>query len=397
MKSETDAPAFIGYGKQSIGQEEIDAVTTVLRSDALTQGAKVGEFEQAICDYTGAKYCLAVSSGTAALHLAVASLSLKADTAIAGITSPLTFMATSNSLLYSGLKPQFCDIDESTLLIDPKKIAEQLKPETQVILPVHFSGRSCDMHAIQKIASAHSRSAGSKVWIIEDAAHAIGSEYADGSKIGACRYSDITIFSFHPVKTITTGEGGAITTNDKALYEKLLMLRNHGIERNPDNMLDYQGAWYHEMQHLGFNYRMTDIQAALGIVQLSKLDRFVARRAQLAEAYQNALQNIPYLGLPNISDIAKTTCWHLYVLQIDFDKLKKTRQQVMHELRAKGVGSQVHYFPVHLQPYYRDHFGFKLGDMPVAEAYYEKALSIPLYPAMTDSDQRRVIEALCSL
>jgi UDP-4-amino-4,6-dideoxy-N-acetyl-beta-L-altrosamine transaminase len=397
MQSKADSsPPFIGYGKQAIGEEEIEAVTAVLRSDALTQGAKVGEFERAICDYTSAKYCLAVSSGTAALHLAVAALSLEADVGIAGITSPLTFMATSNSLLYSGLTPQFCDIDESTLLIDPMKLAEQLTPETQVILPVHLSGQSCDMQAIQKIASAHASKAGSRVWIIEDAAHAIGSHHADGTKVGACRYSDMTIFSFHPVKTITTGEGGAITTNDKTLYEKLLLLRNHGIERNPENMLDYQGVWYHEMQHLGFNYRLTDIQAALGIVQLSKLDNFVARRAELAAAYQQALRDISYLGLPSIGELTKT-CWHLYVLQIDFAKLGKSRQQVMNELKAKGIGSQVHYFPVHLQPYYGDNFGFKSGDMPVAEAYYEKALSIPLYPAMTGDDQKRVIDALCSL
>jgi UDP-4-amino-4,6-dideoxy-N-acetyl-beta-L-altrosamine transaminase len=384
---------FIGYGKQWIDDVEIKEVIEVLTSDFLSTGPKIKEFEKQFAAQTGARYCAVVSSGTAGLHLAVKALDIKAGKQ--GITSPLTFVATSNSLIYNNLKPDFADIDEKTLCLDPAELEKRIKPDTAVVLPVHFAGQPAEMKKINEIARQHG------MFIIEDAAHAIGSKYENNQPVGSCCYADMTVFSFHPVKTITTGEGGAITTNDKTLYEKLIMLRNHGQIKDPHKLKAQSsspdvGPWYYEMQALGYNYRMTDIQAALGIGQLKKLDRFIKRRREIITRYNDAFKNLEWLTF-QYERPGVFSALHLYVIRIDFERIGKTRTQVMNELRAKAIGTQVHYIPVHFQPYYQEHFGFKKGDYPKTEHYYQQCLSIPLFPKMTDDDVQRVINAIKEL
>jgi len=376
---------MIPYGKQFIEQDDIDAVVSVLKGTHLTQGQTVRDFEQAICEYTGAKYCLAVANGTAALHIAVAALDLPVGTE--GITSPITFVATANSMLYCGVKPVFVDIDSLSYCLATEKIEKQINSHTKLIMPVHFAGQVCDMKKINKIAEEHS------CYVIEDAAHAIGSNYADGSKVGNCKYSDMTIFSFHPVKTITTGEGGAVTTNDKALYEKLCTLRSHGITSDPAKMTQCPRPSFYEMHSLGFNYRMTDIQAALGLSQLKKLEKLKESRRRIIEIYNKELCGINGLILP-FERKGLDSCFHLYVIKIDFKRLGKSRREVMEEFKAKGVLTQVHYTPVYTQPYYQKELAYKWGDHPKTEAYYEQCLSIPLYPTMTDEEIQIVINAI---
>ena len=375
---------FIGYGKQWIGPDDIDSVVEVLKSDYLTQGPAVEKFEKEICDYTGAKYCVAVSNATAALHIAVKSL--KINDGMEGITSPNTFIASSNCYIYNNLRPVFADIEKDSYNIDPNEIENKITENTKVIIPVHFAGRPCKMEQINKIAQKND------IFIIEDGSHAIGSNYLDGSKVGNCKYSDMTVFSFHPVKTMTTGEGGAITTNNKILYERLLLLRSHGITRDENKITENPGPWYYEMQDLGFNYRITDIQAALGISQIKKVDSFKKRRIDIINKYNDALSNLDWLKIP-LRD-SGSTCFHLYTVQIEFEKIGKSRKDVMIELRNKNIGTQVHYIPVHLQPYYRDNYGYKKGDFPIVENYYSKTLSLPLYPGMSDLDVDYVINNL---
>jgi perosamine synthetase len=382
---------WIHYGSQYVDDEDINEVLGVLRSDFLSSGPKIKEFEENILEHTGAKYCAAVANGTAALHLAVKALDM--DKRKTGITSPITFVASANTFIYNGLDPDFADIDEKTYCMDPAELGKRINNDTAVIIPVHFAGQPCDMGAIRKIAPKN-------VYIIEDAAHAIGSKYENGKPVGSCCYSDMTIFSFHPVKTITTGEGGAITTNDKALYEKLVMLRNHGLTKDASKFKVHHsgspGPWYYEMQELGFNYRLTDIQAALGLGQLRKLERFIKRRREIISAYNEAFRNLGWLTTP-YERPGVFAALHLYVIKVDFDRIGKTRTRVMTELKEKAIGTQVHYIPVHLQPYYREHFGFKEGDYPGAEQYYRQCLSIPLYPKMTDEDINRVIDTIKNL
>jgi|GEM_PF-132692 len=376
---------FLSYGKQWIDEEDIQAVLETLRSDFLTQGPKVKEFEERIRKYTGAKYCVVVSSGTAALQLAVASLQIEKDKE--GITSPNTFVASSNCMIYNGITPIFADIDDKTHCIDLEKIREEITRDTGLIIPVHFAGQPCDMEGIRKMAEKYG------IFIIEDAAHAIGSKYADGSKVGNCKYSDLTIFSFHPVKTVTSGEGGAVTTNNKELYEMLLLLRSHGITK--DNAKSGE-PWHYEMQCLGYNYRLSGVHASLGISQLKKLDKFVERRRGIVKKYNEAFISIDWLTIPyEKPDVY--SAFHLYVLQIDFDKVGKSRRQIMEELKLKNIGTQVHYIPVHTQPYYQENFGYRWGDFPVAEDYYQHALSIPLYPKMADGDVDYVIKSILEL
>ncbi|NIM17529.1 MAG: UDP-4-amino-4,6-dideoxy-N-acetyl-beta-L-altrosamine transaminase [Candidatus Aminicenantes bacterium] len=383
---------WIHYGSQYVDEEDINEVLGVLRSDFLSSGPKIKEFEERILEHTGAQYCAAVANGTAALHLAVKALDI--DKRKTGITSPITFIASANTFIYNSLKPDFADIDEKTYCMDPVELGKRINNNTAVIIPVHFAGQPCDMEAIRKVSPKN-------VYIIEDAAHAIGSKYENGKPVGCCCYSDMTIFSFHPVKTITTGEGGAITTNDKALYEKLVMLRNHGLTKDQDKF-KVQGStfnvgpWYYEMQELGYNYRITDIQAALGLGQLRKLERFIKRRREIISFYNEAFKDLEWLTTP-YERPGVFGALHLYVIKIDFDRIGKTRTQVMTELKEKAIGTQVHYIPVHLQPYYREHFGFKEGDYPKAEQYYRQCLSIPLYPKMTDEDINRVINAIKNL
>lgn len=381
---------FINYGRQWLDDVEIKEVLGALTSDFLSSGPRIKEFEEQMSAYTGARYCAAVSSGTAGLHLAVKALEIEAGKE--GITSPLTFIATSNSLIYNNLRPNFADIHEKTLCLDPAEFEKHIKQDTAVVIPVHFAGQPAEMEKIYEIAGKQG------IFIIEDAAHAIGSKYENGQRVGSCCFADMTVFSFHPVKTITTGEGGAVTTNDKTLYEKLIMLRNHGMTKDPnklkapDSSSDV-GPWYYEMQELGYNYRITDIQAALGIGQLKKLDHFIKRRREIIARYNDAFKNLAWLTVP-YERPGVFSALHLYVIRIDFEHINKTRTQVMNELRTKGIGTQVHYIPVHFQPYYQEHFGFKKGDYPKAEHYYQQCLSIPLFPKMTDDDVKRVIDAI---
>lgn len=376
---------MIGYGHQYIDNDDIQAVVSVLKSDYLTQGPAVAKFEQEICRITGAKYCVSVSNATAGLHIAVAALELYENAE--GITTPNTFLASSNCMVYNNVKPVFADINPVSYNIDPAEIEKHISNKTKLLIPVHFAGLPCEMDKISAIAKKHN------LYVIEDAAHAIGSQYADGSCVGNCKYSDMTVFSFHPVKTITTGEGGAVTTNDEKLYQKLLMLRSHGVTKDEKLLTKNPGSWYYEMHSLGFNYRMTDIQAALGYSQLQKLDFFKKRRREVVAMYNKAFAGMKYLKTPaepeNVS-----SCFHLYAAQIDFVALGKTRSQVMVELRAKGIGTQVHYISVPTQPFYKETYGYKDGDYPKAEKYYEQELSLPLYPGLSNDDVNMVINAV---
>ena len=384
----SDAP-FLPYGRQSIDEDDIQAVTRVLRSDYLTTGPEITAFEEELCAYTGAKYAVAVSNGTAALHLAVLALELPEGSV--GITSPNTFVATSNALVYAGHTPMFTDIDPKTYVMDPVALAESLEQQSaQVVLPVHFAGHTAGLEEISRIARNHG------AYVIEDAAHSLGGRYLDGSRVGSCSHSDMSTFSFHPVKTMTTGEGGAITTNDPELYRRLMTLRTHGITRDPDDLTQNPGPWYYEMQMLGFNYRMTDVQAALGRTQLQKLDRFVARRRDTVARYNQAFADIPWLTTP-WEEPGRETAWHLYVLQFDWSAVGMDRPTVMARLREQGVGTQVLYIPVPEQPYYRENHPDCGKAVSNARHYYDHALAIPLYPGLSEMDQDRVIEAIQSL
>ncbi len=384
MKTQT----YIPYGRQTISEEDIQAVVDVLKSDFLTQGPQVSAFEKSICDYTGAKYCVAVANGTAALHIAVAALELPIGSE--GITSPITFTASATSMVYCGLEPRFADIDERTLCLSPKAFRSAITPKTRLVTPVHFTGRVCDMALIHQIAQEQG------IRIIEDAAHAIGSDYQDGGKIGSCKYADLTIFSFHPVKTITTGEGGAVTTNNPELYQRLQMLRSHGITKDACQLQKNPGPWYYEMQSLGFNYRMTDIQAALGVSQMKHLDMFKLKRLEIIKKYNQSFRSLPWLRIP-CETFQDLFCYHLYIVRIDWEKLGKSRVEVMAELKSKGIMTQVHYIPVHAQPFYQQNYGTKFGVCLCAEAYYEQTLSLPLYQGMTDFDCECVINAVKGL
>lgn len=376
---------FISYGRQWIDEDDEQAVLAALRSDYLTQGPATEKFESDLKAYVGAKHCVVVSNATAGLHLAVAALELGDGE---GITSPNTFVATSNAMAYTGLRPVFADIDPRTFNLSVEAVRAAMTPRTRLIAPVHFAGLPADMKALKATADEHG------LRVIEDAAHAIGSEYAEGGKVGDGRYSDLTVFSFHPVKTMTTGEGGAITTNDDALYERLVMLRSHGITRDPARLEQRPGPWWYEQQGLGYNYRMTEIQAALGSSQLRKLDGFVRRRRQIVQRYRRDLADLNWLRLPHDAGDQQVS-YHLFVVQIDFGRIGMSRAEAMAALAARGVGSQVHYIPVHTQPWYRSTYGAR--SLPAAEAYYDCCLSIPLYPAMTDADVDRVVKAVRSL
>lgn len=376
---------MIGYGHQYIDDSDTEAVVNVLKSDYLTQGPSVTKFEQKICEITGAKYCVSVSNATAGLHIAVAALELGEGSE--GITTPNTFLASSNCMVYNNVKPVFADINPVSYNIDPLEIEKRITDKTKLLIPVHFAGLPCEMEKIAAIAKKND------LHVIEDAAHAIGSQYTDGSYVGNCNYSDMTVFSFHPVKTITTGEGGAVTTNDEKLYQKLCMLRSHGTTKDGKLLTKNPGPWYYEMQSLGFNYRMTDMQAALGCSQLSKLGFFKKRRREIVAAYSNAFAGMKYLNTPT-EPKEVSSCFHLYAVQIDFSALGKSRPQVMQELRDKGIGTQVHYIPVSTQPFYKETYGYKEGDYPIAEKYYEQELSLPLYPGLNDDDVNSVIKAV---
>ena len=375
---------YIPYGKQWIDDEDIKAVVEVLKSDYLTTGPKIEEFEEKFAAYVGAKYAVAVSNGTAALHAACFAAGIGPGDEV--ITTPLTFAASANCVLYQGGKPVFADIDPETYNISVEEIKKKITNKTAAVIPVHFTGQACDMEEIYEIARENN------LIVIEDAAHALGATYK-GEKIGNCRFSDMTVFSFHPVKHITTGEGGMITTNDKELYEKLKLFRTHGITKEPDRYIrKTDESWYHEQQFLGYNYRMTDIQAALGISQLKKSDEFLKRRREIARIYNQKLAEIEWIKLP-YQETDRESSWHLYVIQVDEEKLGKSRKDVFNYLRSKGIGVQVHYIPVYWHPYYQE-LGYGKGLCKVAESIYKLIISLPIYPALNDEDVNYIIEQL---
>ena len=378
---------ILSYGKQSIDEKDIAAVIKVLKSDFLTQGPMVKKFEKALASYCGAKYAVAVSNGTAALHLACLAAGLKKKDA--AITTPITFLATANAVLYSGADVIFSDIDYETINIDPSKLTKRISKKTKAILPVHFAGLPCDMEKISKIAKKKG------LTVIEDACHAFGAKYKCGKKwikVGSCYHSDMTVLSFHPVKHITTGEGGAILTNNKKIYEKICALRAHGIYKTP-LMTKQKGPWYHEMRELGFNYRITDFQCALGVEQLKRADAFIEKRRKIAKLYDKELGDIDGIEIPSVCNNKKHT-YHLYVLKINFKKFKTNKISFFKELKKTGILPQVHYIPVPKQPYYQKKVRSYEKKLQSSEKYYKRAVSIPIYPSMTLTDARRVVDSV---
>lgn len=380
---------MIPYGRQEITDADITAVTEVLRSDFLTQGPAVPAFESAVARYAGAKHAVAVNSATSALHVACLALGLKAGDTL--WTSPITFVASANCALYCGASVDFVDIDPATFNMSVSALetkleqAERAGTLPKIVVPVHMCGQSCDMEAIHHLSVRYG------FRVIEDASHAIGGRYR-AENIGNCRYSDITIFSFHPVKIITSAEGGMALTNDPALAQAMDLLRSHGITRNPGLMTQQaEGPWYYQQIKLGFNYRMTDLQAALGLSQMSRLDAYVSRRHEIARRYNETLAHLS-LATPWQHPDAYSS-FHLYVVRLIPRPGQKSRREVFESMRAQGVGVNVHYIPVHTQPYYLDR-GFAAGAFPEAERYYAEALSLPLYPGLSGDDQDCVVRSL---
>ena len=380
---------MIYYGRQDINEADIQAVEAVLRSDFLTQGPAIERFEQRVAQYCGVKYAVAVCNATSALHIACLAAGLgKGDLLW---TSPITFVASANCARYCGADVDFVDIDENTYNMSVPALEQKLQEAKRrgslpkIVVPVHMAGQSCDMRAIKKLSEEYGFT------LLEDASHCIGADYAD-TKVGSCAHSDMAVLSFHPVKIITTGEGGMVLTNDAALYEQLCLYRSHGITRDPKHMTkESDGDWYYQQVALGFNYRMTDIQAALGASQMDRLDVFVARRRALAARYDELLRDLP-LKTPFVLGEAQPS-WHLYIVRIGFDRVRKTKQQIFVDMREKGIALNLHYIPVHTQPYY-EALGFRAEDCPAAVEYYREALTLPLYPCMTDAEQEMVEQAL---
>lgn len=365
---------YIPYGKQSIDEADIQAVTAVLRSDYLTTGPKIEEFERIVADYTGARYAVAVSNGTAALHAACFAAGIGPGDEV--ITTPITFAASANCVLYCGGTPVFADIDPNTYNIDPQDIRRKITPRTKAVIPVHLAGQPCDLDEIHKIAKEHC------LTVIEDGAHALGAAYK-GKKVGAL--SDMTTFSFHPVKPVTTGEGGMVVTDDETLYKKLKMFRSHGITRDGELLQRKGEPWYYEQHLLGYNYRMTDIQCALGISQMGKLDAFLAKRRELAGRYDAAFAGCADVVTPYQMEGAESG-WHLYIIRTPHHDRKK----VFLQLRGQGIGVNVHYIPVYRHPYYQKH-GYAGVCCKNAEELYRNMMSLPLYPLLSGQEQDRVV------
>jgi len=372
----------IPYGRQNITKEDIDSVVNTLKSDFLTQGPKIGEFEQVFAEYVGAKYAVLVGNGTEALHLSALALGTNCSSVV--LTTPITFVASANCIAYCGGKIDFVDIDPDTALIDLNKLEKKLNSKPlgyySGVIPVDFAGLPVDLERLRQLANQYN------LWIIEDACHAPGGYFIDSEghnqRCGNSRFADVCVFSFHPVKHITCGEGGMITTNNENIYHKLCMLRTHGNTKDPLLLQQNHGRWYYEMQDLGYNYRMPDILASLGISQLQRADDGILRRIKIAKRYDEAFKNTSVNV--NISKYRKGHAYHLYVIQVE------RRKELYDFLRVNNIFAQVHYIPVHLMPYYRQ-LGWKEDDMPVAEQYYEKCLSLPMYPALNKQEQEYVI------
>ncbi|NQS89567.1 UDP-4-amino-4,6-dideoxy-N-acetyl-beta-L-altrosamine transaminase [Patescibacteria group bacterium] len=381
-------------------EDDINSVVKALRSDWIIQGPKVDEFEKELANYCDAKYAVVFSSGTAALHAAYFSVGIKESDEI--ITSPITFLSTANAALFLCAHPVFVDIEKDTGNINPDLIEEAITEKTKAIVPVDYGGQPVDLEKISKIAKKYN------LLMIEDACHALGAEYKCNSqltthnsqldkwiKVGSCVHSDMTIFSFHPVKSITTGEGGAVLTNNKEYYEKLIMFRQHGVTKDKAkfkvNLDSVPGDWYYEMQLLGYNYRLTDIQCALGISQLKKLNKFIQRRRGIVEIYKDAFKNNNFFDLPREKDYAKSS-WHLYPIKLK-DKYKNKKREIFAKLREKRLGVQVHYIPVYWQPYYQG-LGYRKGICPNAEDFYQREISIPLYQSMSDENIKYVVRKI---
>ncbi|MBQ9936661.1 MAG: UDP-4-amino-4,6-dideoxy-N-acetyl-beta-L-altrosamine transaminase [Lachnospiraceae bacterium] len=371
---------YIPYGKQFVDEKDIQAVVEVLKSDYLTTGPKVGEFEKKVADYVGAKYAVAVNSGTAALHIACLAAGIKAGDEV--ITSPITFAASSNCVLYCGGTPVFADIDADTYNISSSDIEAKITDKTRAIIPVHYTGQPCDMDEISSIAKKHN------LIVIEDAAHALGASYK-GKMVGSM--SDMTCFSFHPVKPITTGEGGMVVTNDEALYKRLLLFRSHGITRDEELMTEHHGDWYYQQLELGYNYRITDISCALGISQMDKLDGFLARRREIARIYDQAFSGINGIKIP--ARLNETLSgWHLYMIWVE----PARRKEIFDGLRQFGIGVNVHYIPVYKHPYYQRN-GYENCYLKNSEEFYAGAISLPIHPSLSEKEQRYVIEKIIEL
>ena len=368
---------MIPYGRQTIDEDDIKAVTEVLKSDFLTTGPKSAEFEEAVKAYTGSKYAVAISNGTSALHAACYAAGIGPGDEV--ITTPLTFAASANCVLYCGGMPVFADVDPKTYNIDPEDVERKITEKTKAIIPVHLAGQPCDMDWIHEIAEKH------HLIVIEDGAHALSSVYK-GEKIG--HLSDATTFSFHPVKPITTGEGGMIMTNREDWYQKMLLFRSHCITRDPELMTRNDGPWFYQQLDLGYNYRITDIQCALGISQMKKLERFLDRRKELVRRYNEAFKENENIITPYQMYGAESG-WHLYIIQV----LHHDRKKVFEQLREKGIGVNVHYIPVYMHPYYQKN-GYENVHCKNAEEIYSRIISLPLYPGLTDEEQDRVIEAV---
>ena len=373
---------FLPYGKQWLDEKEINEVVDTLKSSWITTGPKMRKFEENFKHFKGSKYAVAVNSGTAALHISTSSINIKPGDEV--ITTPLTFVASANCVVYRGGTPVFADIKKDTYNIDPKEIEKKITKKTKAILPVHFAGQPCDMDEISEIARNH------HLYVIEDAAHAIDAEYK-GKKIG--NISNLTTFSFHPVKNITTAEGGMVTTNDDELYEKLLMFRTHGISRDAVKRFGKEGGFYYDMQYLGFRYNLSELHSAIGIHQLNKLESFQKRRQEIVKIYNRELQNIDNIIIPFVKKDIKHS-WHLYVIQIEIEKLKVDRDFIFKALREENIGVNVHYIPVHYHSYYVQNYGFEKGKLPNVEWLFPRIITIPIFAKMSNDDVYDVINAI---
>ena len=384
---------FLNYGRHLVEEDDIEAVNQILRGDLITQGPMVAEMESAIAEKVGARHTVLVNSGTSALHIACLAAGLSPGDR--GVTSALTFVASANAFVYCGAEPSVLDIDADGLGMEPSRLADHLRrwPDTKVVMPVLFAGLAYKSREIREIA-------GDRI-VIEDASHALGAAYEDGKPVGSCAYADMTVFSFHPVKPITMGEGGCVVTNDSELAHRLRLHRSHGIERQADGFRrgGYEDGrieqWYYEQQTIGFNYRITDIQAALGLSQLKKLERFTRRRREIAQYYDEAFADLNCISLPQKHpDHRARSSHHLYIVLFDFDAIGKKRQQFLQHIGKQKVGAQVHYIPIYRHPFYESREGMGRSDFPTTENYYERCLSIPLFPDLTDEEIERVIRTI---